>query len=137
VTLGKIEHDPTMLRMMAEDTVQSWLYDQTGTGMATYINPYVPIACSGTPNGSFAIPLDQLTSGTQITDAWIHWFTDAAPASTAVANLNGASISTSSGTTDGGLINITGMFPQPGQYTMYFTGSGTVNSAYIVIRVKV
>lgn len=152
ITVGRLPYDPTLRGQMAKSMVESWLYTQSGAGQLIVIYTYVPITL--TP-GQLAptpmpVPLVAATSGTAITYAALHWFTNgtdpvadiqigiSGPADPTMANPS--FISTQASGQDSGLINAIGFFPGPGTY--YFApknagaASRTVNALFLVIKIK-
>lgn len=147
VTVGKLETDPAYLRTLLMDTRMGWLYDQSGSSPLTFVYPYTNFALtSGGANSTlFQFALDKFTSGTAIISANLHWFMASGAASSAVANITTgiASVGTKtakslSATLDSGSVDVSGLFPAPGTYGLYFSGAGTctVLSAYLVLRAR-
>jgi len=142
VTLGKTDWDPTMLRMLAEDTKISWLYDQSGTNPGTYVYPSLGNIVSNATSPVFTIPLDQYTTGSALVYAALHWFADAN-----VMNLqpiiNGTTVFTpAAGTsgTDSGLVVCTQYFQSPGTYSLQFhnadAATRNLTGAFLVLRIR-
>src|SRR5260370_6216395 len=140
VTVGKTDWDPTMLRMLAEDTKISWLYDQSGTNPGVYIYPSLGNILSDATSPVFTIPLDQRTTGSALVYAALHWFADAN-----VGNLqpiiNGTTVFTSAaGGTDSGLVVVTQYFQSPGTFGLQFhnadAATRNLTGAFLVLRIR-
>jgi hypothetical protein len=149
VIVGHLPFDPNNLSMLSQDMVEAWLYNQAGSSPLTYVYPYLGSIAATTYASDFLIQLDALTTGTAIVYAALHWFTAASPVSsiqievsgqTVNAGTPGGAVTTTSATTDSGLINVTGLFGQPGTY--HFAAHNTSGSpitltgCFLVLKVK-
>lgn len=144
VTMGKAEADYSLLRMLGQDTMMSWLYEQSGTNPGTYVYPSLGNINSGSLSPVFSIPLDQYTTGSALVYAAFHWFADAN-----VMNIqpfvNGTGVYTTgiagASGTDSGLIQVTQYFQSPGTYQIQFKNNDAatrnLTAAFLVLRIKV
>jgi hypothetical protein len=143
VTMGKTDWDPSMLRMLSEDTKMSWLYDQSGTSPTVYVYPFLGALAAGATSTAFTIQLDKFTTGSALVYAALHWFADANVMNLA-PELNQGWVYTGgiipASNTDSGLIMVTQYFQSPGQYSLSFKNNDanprTLSSAFLVLRVK-
>lgn len=152
MVLGKLNNDPTMVGLLAQDMVESWLYAQAGSSPLAIVYPGVGSIAGSSYGSDFVFPLDQYTAGTSIVSAYLHWYV---AAGATVSNIQiaiagatidgsvviGTLISTSASGQDSGLINVTGLFNNTGTYHMNvknISGSAvTLSSCFLVLKVKV
>jgi len=143
VTMGHVDQDPSMLRLLAEDTKMQWLYEQSGSNPGIYTHPSPGNILAGATGPTMTIPLDQYTTGSALVYAALHWFADAnvlklQPIINGIAfDLTG--ITAASGT-DSGLIICTNFFQGPGTYTLAFKNNDSstrnLTNAYLVLRIR-
>lgn len=141
VLLGRLDFTPDMLRDLSTSMVQSWLYDQSGSSGTVYVYPNVGSIAAGATSPAFTIQLDQITTGTQIIYAALHWFLGESPVSEVTGIVNSVPISpVKTSGTDSGLALCTQLFLAPGSYTFQFKNNGAgahnLTGAFVVIRIK-
>lgn len=152
ITVGRLPYDPSLRGLMAKSMVESWLYTQSGAGQLILIYPFVPQTLTAGSSGPiFQVPLNQFTSGTAITFAAFHWFTNGTdPVADIQVGISGPNdpsmanpsfITTAAGGQDSGLSNSLGYFPGPGIYYIspknFGSASRQLNSLFLILKIKV
>ena len=152
IIMGKLANDPSMVGPMAQDMVESWLYNQGGSSPLAIIYPNVGSIAANAYGTDFVFPIDQFTAGTSIVSASLHWYTGAG---SAVSNIQvavagsiidgvfvlGTLISTGASGQDSGLVNVTGLFNNTGNYHLNvknISGAPIVLSGlFLILKIKV